>query len=121
MARTCVTVTQLMDDHPGLVYAMSQAQQLAWLEEHYPDVFARVQQKVAAGQFVPVGGMWVESDTDMPGGEALARQLLHGKRYFAERFGIDTQEVWLPDSFGYSAALPQLIALSGSRYFLTQK
>jgi alpha-mannosidase len=121
VARTCSNVTQLMDDHPDLIFAMSQAQQLAWIEEYRPEVFARVKEKIASGQFVPVGGMWVESDTNMPGGEAMARQFVHGKRYFAETFGIDTQEVWLPDSFGYSAALPQLIALSGSRYFLTQK
>ncbi len=121
VARTCSNVTQLMDDHPELVFAMSQAQQLAWIEEARPEVFALVKEKVEAGQFVPVGGMWVESDTNMPGGEAMARQFIHGKRYFAETFGIDTQEVWLPDSFGYSAALPQLIALSGSKYFLTQK
>ncbi|WP_152362561.1 alpha-mannosidase [Microlunatus speluncae] len=121
VARTASNVVQLMDDHPELIFAMSQAQQLAWIEEHRPEVFARVKEKIAAGQFVPVGGMWVESDTNMPGGEAMARQFIHGKRYFAEKFGIDTQEVWLPDSFGYSAALPQLIKLSGSTWFLTQK
>jgi alpha-mannosidase len=121
VARTCSNVTQLMDDYPELIFAMSQAQQLAWIEEHYPAVFSRVREKIETGQFVPVGGMWVEADTNMPGGEAMARHFLHGKRYFAERFGVDTAEVWLPDSFGFSAALPQLIALSGSRYFLTQK
>jgi alpha-mannosidase len=65
--------------------------------------------------------MWVESDTNMPGGEALVRQLTHGKRFFLDELGIETREVWLPDSFGYTAALPQLVALSGSRWFLTQK
>ncbi|MTD17195.1 alpha-mannosidase [Nakamurella sp. YIM 132087] len=121
VARTCSNVVQLMDDRPELVFAMSQAQQLAWLKEHRPEVFERVREKIAGGRFVPVGGMWVESDTNMPGGEAMARQFLHGKTFFEREFGIDTQEVWLPDSFGYSAALPQLIALSGSRWFLTQK
>ena len=121
VARTCSNVTALMDDHPEFVFAMSQAQQLAWIKEHRPEVFARVREKVAAGQFVPVGGMWVESDTNMPGGEALARQFTHGKRFFLEEFGIETREVWLPDSFGYSAALPQLVKLSGSTWFLTQK
>ncbi|WP_460863073.1 alpha-mannosidase [Nocardiopsis coralliicola] len=121
VARTAANVTALMDEHPGLVFAMSQAQQLAWLRDGYPDVYARVRERAAEGRFVPVGGMWVESDTNMPGGEALARQFLHGKRFFAEEFGVDTPEVWLPDSFGYSAALPQLIRLSGSRWFLTQK
>ncbi|GAB2608172.1 glycoside hydrolase family 38 C-terminal domain-containing protein [Streptomyces capparidis] len=121
VARTAANVTALMDDHEGLVFAMSQAQQWAWLKEHRPEVYARVGEKVAAGRFVPVGGMWVESDTNMPGGEALARQFVHGKRFFLEEFGIETEEVWLPDSFGYSAALPQLVRLSGSRWFLTQK
>jgi len=121
VARTCAGVVQLMDDYPEFVFAMSQAQQLAWIEQYHPAVFERVREKIQSGQFVPVGGMWVESDTNMPGGEAMVRQFLHGKRYFAETFGIDTAEVWLPDSFGFSAGLPQLIALSGSRYFLTQK
>lgn len=121
VARTASNVVNLMDDHPELIFAMSQAQQFAWLAENRPEVYGRVAKKVADGQFVPVGGMWVEADTNMPGGEAMARQLIHGKRFFRERFGIDTQEVWLPDSFGYSAALPQLIKLSGSRWFLTQK
>ncbi|MFI8811988.1 alpha-mannosidase [Streptomyces sp. NPDC055082] len=121
VARTTSNVVALMDDHPEFVFAMSQAQQLDWLREHQPALYERVKEKVAAGQFVPVGGMWVESDTNMPGSEALARQFVYGKRFFLEEFGVETREVWLPDSFGYSAALPQLVALSGSRWFLTQK
>lgn len=65
--------------------------------------------------------MWVEADTNMPGAEAMARQFVMGKRFFLDEFGIDTPEVWLPDSFGYSAAMPQIVAASGSEYFLTQK
>ncbi|MHA3701743.1 alpha-mannosidase [Jatrophihabitans sp. YIM 134969] len=121
VARTTSNVVDLLDHDDDLVYAMSSAQQFAWIEEHRPEVFTRVRDAVASGRFVPVGGMWVESDTNMPGGEALARQFVHGKRYFLDRFGLDTEEVWLPDSFGYTAALPQLVALSGSRWFLTQK
>ena len=121
VARTCSNVLALMDDHPELVYAMSSAQQFAWLKEHRPEVWRGVLERVREGRFVPVGGMWVESDTNMPGGEALARQLNHGKRFFLDEFGIETREVWLPDSFGYTAALPQLIALSASQWFLTQK
>jgi len=121
VARTAANVVDLMDDHPELVHVMSSAQQFAWLEQHRPEIYARVFDRVKAGAFIPVGGMWVESDTNMPGGEALARQFTYGKRYFLDRFGIETEEVWLPDSFGYTAALPQLIALSGSRWFLTQK
>ncbi|MBT0773987.1 alpha-mannosidase [Kineosporia sp. J2-2] len=121
VARTAANVTQLMDDHPELVFAMSSAQQWAWMKEHRPAVWERMKEKVGTGQFVPVGGMWVESDTNLPGSEALARQFVHGKRFFLDEFGIETEEVWLPDSFGYTAALPQLVALSGSRWFLTQK
>ena len=121
VARTSSNVLALMDDHPELVYAMSSAQQFAWLKEHRPEVWRGVLERVREGRFVPVGGMWVESDTNMPGGEALARQLNHGKRFFLDEFGIETREVWLPDSFGYTAALPQLVALSASRWFLTQK
>ncbi|HEV2371033.1 MAG TPA: glycoside hydrolase family 38 C-terminal domain-containing protein [Streptosporangiaceae bacterium] len=121
VARTASNVTALMDEHPEFIFVMSQAQQLAWIKQHRPEVFARVKEKVAAGQFVPVGGMWVEADANMPGGEAMARQFVHGKRFFFEEFGIETEEVWLPDSFGYSGALPQLIKLSGSKWFLTQK
>ncbi|GAA2793005.1 alpha-mannosidase [Saccharopolyspora taberi] len=121
VARTVANVTALMDDHPDFRFAMSQAQQLAWIKQHQPALFERVRHHVATGQFVPVGGMWVESDTNMPGAEAMARQFVHGKRFYLDEFGLDTPEVWLPDSFGYSAALPQLVTASGSRWFLTQK
>ncbi|AYY15382.1 alpha-mannosidase [Actinobacteria bacterium YIM 96077] len=121
VARTASNTVNLMDDHPEFIFAMSQAQQLAWIKEHRPEVFEQVRKKIADGRFIPVGGMWVEADTNMPGGEAMARQFVHGKRFFADEFGIETDEVWLPDSFGYSAALPQLVKLSGSRWFLTQK
>lgn len=121
VARTTANVTQLMDEYPGFVFAMSQAQQFAWLKEHQPTLYERVRRRVAEGRFVPVGGMWVESDTNMPGGEAMARQFVHGKRFFLDEFGVETDEVWLPDSFGYSAALPQLVAHSASSWFLTQK
>jgi alpha-mannosidase len=121
VARTASNTVALMDDHPEYVFAMSQAQQYAWLKEHRPEVYARVRKKVADGQFVPVGGMWVESDTNMVGGEAMVRQFLYGKRFFLEEFGVETKEVWLPDSFGYTAALPQIVKLAGCRWFLTQK
>ncbi|KUJ69045.1 alpha-mannosidase [Streptomyces albus subsp. albus] len=121
VARTTANMTALLADEPEFVYAMSQAQQFAWLKEHRPEVYARVKKAVADGRFVPVGGMWVESDTNMPGSEALARQFVHGKRFFLEEFGIETEEVWLPDTFGYSAALPQLVRQAGAKWFLTQK
>ncbi|MGW0315289.1 alpha-mannosidase [Streptomyces flavidovirens] len=121
VARTCSNMVALMDTHPDFVFAMSQAQQLAWIKEHRPEVFAKVREKIENGQFVPVGGMWVESDTNMVGGEAMTRQFLYGKKFFLDEFGIETKEVWLPDSFGYTAAMPQLVKLSGSKWFLTQK
>ena len=121
VARTFANALDLMQRHPEFVFAASSAQQYAWLEQHHPALFARVREQVQAGRFVPVGGMWVESDTNMPGGESMVRQFLHGKRFFRERFGIETEEVWLPDSFGYSAALPQIVRGTGNRWFLTQK
>ncbi|NKX56779.1 alpha-mannosidase [Arthrobacter mobilis] len=121
VARTFANVLDLMDQDPGFVFAASAAQHYAWLKQHYPALFGRVKEKVAGGQFVPVGGMWVESDTNLPGGEALARQFIEGKQFFLEEFGVEPLEVWLPDSFGYSAALPQIALAAGSRWFLTQK
>ncbi|MEV7416776.1 glycoside hydrolase family 38 C-terminal domain-containing protein [Streptomyces sp. NPDC089919] len=121
VARTSANVVHLMDEHPEFVFAMSQAQQFAWIKQHRPELFERVRKQVSEGRFVPVGGMWVESDTNMVGGEAMARQFLYGKKFFLDEFGIETREVWLPDSFGYTAALPQLVKLSGARWFLTQK
>ncbi len=120
-ARTFSNVLDLMDRDPGFVFAASSAQQYAWMKEHYPELFERIRERVLEGRFVPVGGMWVESDTNMPGGEALARQLIAGKNFFMREFGIEPVEVWLPDSFGYSAAFPQIAVASGARYFLTQK
>jgi Alpha-mannosidase len=121
VARTFASVLALMDEDPDFVFAASSAQQYAWLQEHYPGLFERVRARVSEGRFVPVGGMWVESDTNMPGGEALARQFVAGKRFFLDELDVEPREVWLPDSFGYSAALPQIIAAAGCRWFLTQK
>lgn len=120
-ARTFSNVVALMDEDPDFVFSCSSAQQLAWMKEFYPELFGRIREKVKAGQFVPVGGMWVESDTNMPGGEAMARQFVEGKSFFLNEFGIECREAWLPDSFGYSAALPQIVKSAGSRWFLTQK
>ncbi|MBT2515165.1 glycoside hydrolase family 38 C-terminal domain-containing protein [Arthrobacter sp. ISL-30] len=120
-ARTFSNVVSLMDEYPDFVFSCSSAQQLAWIKEFYPELFIRIREKAKAGQFMPVGGMWVESDTNMPGGEALARQFLEGKSFFLQEFGIDCEEAWLPDSFGYSGALPQIVKAAGSRWFLTQK
>jgi len=120
-ARTFSNVLALMDANPAFVFSCSSAQQFAWIKESYPGLYARIREKVASGQFVPVGGMWVESDTNMPGSEAMARQFIEGKGFFLEEFGVECQEAWLPDSFGYSAALPQIVRAAGCRWFLTQK
>ncbi|HEY8911874.1 alpha-mannosidase [Lacisediminihabitans sp.] len=120
-ARTFSNVLQLMEVNDEIVFACSSAQQFAWMKEFYPELFERIRARVIEGRFVPVGGMWVESDTNLPGGEALARQFVAGKGFFLREFGVDPLEVWLPDSFGYSAALPQIASAAGSEYFLTQK
>ncbi|MFI0235313.1 alpha-mannosidase [Streptomyces sp. NPDC016845] len=120
-SRTFANVTALARDYPELVFACSQAQQYAWVKEHQPHIWERIKKAVADGNWAPVGSMWVESDANMPGGEALARQLVHGKRFFRDELGVETEEIWLPDSFGYTAAFPQLARLAGARWFLTQK
>jgi alpha-mannosidase len=120
-ARTFSNVLALMEANPDFIFSCSSAQQLAWIKDSYPELFGRIKAKVASGQFVPVGGMWVESDTNMPGGEAMARQFVEGKSFFRQEFGVDCREAWLPDSFGYSAALPQIAAAAGIQWFLTQK
>ncbi|MFI6767382.1 alpha-mannosidase [Streptomyces sp. NPDC050355] len=121
VARTTSNMTALLEDEPEFVYAMSQAQQYAWIKEHRPEVYAKVKKAVAEGRFVPAGGMWVESDTNMPGSEAMARQFVHGKRFFLEEFGVENDEAWLPDTFGFAAGLPQIIRAAGSKWLLTQK
>ncbi|MFI5755042.1 alpha-mannosidase [Streptomyces sp. NPDC051569] len=121
VARTTANMTALLDEEPEFVFAMSQAQQYAWIKEHRPEVYARVKKAVAEGRFVPAGGMWVESDTNMPGSEAMARQFVHGKRFFLDEFGIENDEAWLPDTFGFAAGLPQIIKAAGSKWLLTQK
>lgn len=120
-ARTFSNVLDLMDTNPDFVFAASSAQQYAWVKRDYPELFERIRARVREGRFVPVGGMFVESDTNLPGGEALVRQFVFGRRFFEREFGVNSDVVWLPDSFGYSAALPQIAVAAGARYFLTQK
>ncbi|MDP5226956.1 MULTISPECIES: glycoside hydrolase family 38 C-terminal domain-containing protein [Arthrobacter] len=121
VARTCSSMTELIGQEPDFRYGMSSAQQYKWLKVHRPEVYAKVKDAVADGRFVPLGGMWVESDTVMPSGEALSRQFLYGQSFFREEFGAACQGVWLPDSFGYSPALPQLMRRAGFEWFFTQK
>jgi alpha-mannosidase len=121
MAHTAATQLALMDEYPEYVFVHSQPAQYEWLEKQYPKLFERVKDKIAEGQWEALGSMWVEADTNVPSGESLVRQLLYGKRYFARKLNIETKDLWLPDVFGYSAALPQILAKSGVEYFMTQK
>lgn len=120
-ARTFASATRLMDDDPEYRFVCSQAVQYHWIEERYPALFERIRERVARGQFVPVGGMWVEADMNLPSGESIVRQFVHGQRYFESRFGIRCREVWIPDVFGYPASLPQIFAEAGCDRFITQK
>ncbi|XP_007446764.1 PREDICTED: alpha-mannosidase 2C1 isoform X3 [Lipotes vexillifer] len=104
-----------------LLLGMAKAQQLAWVKSHYPGLHARLQEFACRGQFVPVGGTWVEMDGNLPSGEAMVRQFLQGQSFFLQEFGKMCSEFWLPDTFGYSAQLPQIMRSCGIRHFLTQK
>ena len=119
--RTFSTAVRYMDEYPEYVFACSQAQQYAWVKERNPELYARIRAKVAGGQFVPTGGSWVEPDLNIPSGESLVRQLLHGQRFFEQEFGTRCVEFWAPDAFGYTGQLPQLMRGAGITRFLTQK
>jgi alpha-mannosidase len=121
LIRTFSSQTRYMDRYSEYRFACSQAQQYAWIEEHEPDLWERVVEKVRVGQFVPVGGTWIEPDCILTSGESLLRQFVHGQRYFEERFGARCREFWSPDAFGYCGQLPQLMQLCGINRFLTQK
>ncbi|KAJ9110122.1 hypothetical protein QFC19_001793 [Naganishia cerealis] len=120
-ARSWSTQIDLMERYPEHTFSCTQAQQYKWVEELYPLLFERIKAKVSEGRFQPVGATWVEMDTNMPSGEALARQFLYGQRYFKSRFGIVSPTFVLPDTFGYAAQLPQIGRLAGCKYFMTQK
>ncbi|KAF8512088.1 glycoside hydrolase family 38 protein [Hysterangium stoloniferum] len=121
VARSWSTQIDLMERYPEHRFACSSAQQYKWLEQLYPPLFTRVKEKIVSGQFHPVGGQWLESDGNMPSGEAFARQFIFGQRYFQSRFGVRCETAWLPDSFGLNGALPQLIRSAGMKFFFTQK
>jgi alpha-mannosidase len=121
VARSWSNQCDLIDRYPELRFCASQAQQYKWLEQLYPGVFDRVKQKVKEGTFQPIGGSWVEHDTNMPSGESLVRQFVAGQRFFESRFGQRCRTFWLPDTFGYSTQLPQICRLAGMDRFFTQK
>lgn len=120
-ARTFSTALRLMDEYPDYRFACSQPQQLAWMKAEYPELFERIKARVADGRFELVGAMWVEPDCNVPSGESLVRQIVHGARFLEDEFGVAADEVWLPDVFGYSASLPQIMRKAGIDRFLTQK
>ncbi|MBR6165931.1 MAG: alpha-mannosidase [Clostridia bacterium] len=120
-ARTCLIQLELMDRYPFLKHTHTQAFLFESLEKYYPELFARVAEKVRTGQFEPAGGMYVESDCNVPAAESLTRQFLYGQLYFRDRFGKTCGNCWLPDVFGTSAVLPQILKKSGIRYYVSNK
>ena len=119
--RSFSTVLELMRRYPEYIFMSSQPQLYEYVKENAPDVYEGIKQRVKEGRWEVEGGMWVEADCNLASGEALSRQFLYGKRFFRKEFGKDNQILWLPDVFGYSAALPQIMKLSGIRYFMTTK
>jgi alpha-mannosidase len=119
--RSFSTAVAYMDEYPDYRFACSQAYQYQQVEQRQPELFARIRRKVEAGQWQVVGGTWIEPDCNIPSGESLCRQFLHGQRYFEERFGRRCSEFWNPDVFGYNGQLPQIMRHAGIRRFLTQK
>jgi alpha-mannosidase len=115
------SVLDLMREYPDFKFTMSSARTYVWMQEKYPDLFKEIEQRVKEGRWEVIGGMWVEPDLNMPGGESLVRQILVGKRYFRSQFGVDVKIGWNPDSFGYNWQLPQIYKKSGMDYFVTQK
>lgn len=120
-ARTFSTVLEMFDRYPDYVFGASQPQLYQWMKEDYPLLYEKIKEKVKEGRWEVQGGMWVESDTNVPCGESLVRQFLYGKRFFRKEFGVDVRTLWLPDVFVYTAALPQIIKKSGCDYFSTIK
>ena len=120
-ARTFAAQLRMIEEYPEYKFLQSQPASYVMCREHYPELYARVKEAVKGGQWIVEGAMWVEPDTNMTSGESLARQLVHGKRFFKDEFGVDSVVLWLPDTFGYSAALPQLLRQSGVKYLVTQK
>ncbi|MBD2865585.1 alpha-mannosidase [Paenibacillus oceani] len=120
-ARTFATALRMMEQYPDYVFGASQPQLYDWIKKSYPGLYEQVKERVREGRWEPQGAMWVESDTNVPGGESLVRQILYGKRFFRQEFGIEVKSLWMPDVFGYTASLPQLLKLSGVSYMMTQK
>ncbi len=119
--RSFSTVLELMRRHPEYLFMSSQPQLYKYVQEDAPELYREIKDRIAEGRWETDGGMWVEADTNIASGEALVRQFLYGTRYFEREFGKKNEVLWLPDVFGYSAALPQIMAKCGIRYFMTTK
>lgn len=120
-ARTFATQLDLIDRYSGYVFGASMPQHYQFMKDYYPDIYKRIKAAVKKGQWELQGGMWVEADCNLISGESMVRQLLYGKIFYKKEFGVDVDNLWLPDVFGYSAALPQILKLAEIDYFLTQK
>lgn len=120
-ARSFSTVLALMDTYPEYTFLQTQPQLYKYLKEDFPDIYQAIKEKVKAGQWEVGGGMWLEADCNIPSGESLVRQLLHGYHFLKEEFDVESDYLWLPDVFGYSWALPQILAKSGIETFMTTK
>ena len=119
--RSFSTVLRLMEQYPNYKFMSSQPQLYAFLKARYPELFEQIKARVAEGRWEPEGGMWVEADCNLTSGESLVRQFIYGKRFFKDEFGVDNRVLWLPDVFGYSGALPQIMKQCGIDYFMTTK
>ena len=119
--RSFATVLELMKRYPEYRFSSSTPQIYQFVQEDAPELFDAVAKKIEEGRFEPEGAMWLETDCNLVSGESFVRQLVHGKRYFREKFGRDSRLLWMPDVFGYSAALPQLLKKAGVDYFYTTK
>ena len=119
--RSFATVLNLMEEYPEFVFMYNQSVLFDFLKRDYPELWERLVQRVKSGQFEIEGAMWVEPDVNIVSGESLVRQIMRGRRFHLEHFGVDPKTVWLPDTFGYSANLPQIMDKSGLKYFVTSK
>ena len=120
-ARTFINTLSLMDTYPEFTFTQSQAIVYDMIKENYPEIYERIKEKVRNGQWNIVGNTWVECDTNIASGESMIRQLLYGSGFFKKEFGVSSEIYWLPDCFGFSWALPQIIKRSGMKYFITTK
>ena len=121
VARSFATVLKLMEEYPNYKFMSSQPVLYYFLKQRYPELMEKIKERVKEGRWEPEGGMWLEADCNLTSGESLVRQFMHGKKFFKEEFGVDNRILWLPDVFGYSGALPQIMKKSGVDYFMTTK